>query len=114
MERDGIGPYDLLLLKLPYELTLDENVNVACLPESTDTVEAGTRCVVSGFGREHYRGSEFLTFSKMHFHMKKVYSVQNIVKTFLMYTRRRRHQFLQHLKEPYYHNIKAGQCFQLS
>ena len=55
----GVAPYDIVLIKLPYAVQVNDYVNVACLPSATDSFPPGTPATVAGWGKTHYTASEY-------------------------------------------------------
>ena len=47
---NGVGPNDIMLLKLPYAVHLTDTTNVVCLPDGQEFFQAGDICSTIGWG----------------------------------------------------------------
>nr|AIZ77503.1 enteropeptidase [Platynereis dumerilii] len=65
--RSGSHRFDITLLKLPYKVNLNDNINVVCLPSSA--IPVGTPCVAAGWGLD---SSGSTTAKLKHIHMSIV------------------------------------------
>ena len=53
ISEQGVGPYDIAMIKLTTPVTFNDYVNAVCLPTYTGQFPVGTQCYTSGWGKTH-------------------------------------------------------------